>query len=233
MNRLAIALFAALTGMLLVSACGPLPSSQGDPAVAQATFVQQTMEALPTLTLPPTNTAVPPTATLPPTRTPTQTPTVTTTAATSTVTATGTTAASATATTTGAATSVGTGTAVATFTMTVTGTPPTQGPVTATTTGTLAARWYGTQPPNIDYGTIALVNTSKAQVYVSFQCTTPEGYSVIDEYPVGGSYMKVQIAAGRCVYVAWVGGRKFEGTFGLGRFEDLTMTFKKDSVTIR
>jgi hypothetical protein len=97
----------------------------------------------------------------------------------------------------------------------------------------MVTRVYGTQPPYIDYGRVELKNLSKTQVYISFQCTTPEGYYVIVEYPVGGSYIKVSVPAGRCAYVAWVGGREFTGEFGLGRFEELTITFKKDSVTIQ
>jgi hypothetical protein len=224
MNRLA---FATLAGILFVSACASLPGAQADPKAAAATFVQQTMEALPTLTLPATvKSVVQPTATL--TRTPTRTPTVTTTAPTSSPTVTGTLPG----TVTGTITPNGTETMTATFTMTVTGTLPTPGRVTATATDLMAPRYYGTQPPYVHFGKVKLVNQSKAQVYVSFQCTTPEGYSVIEEYPVGRTF-NVSVPAGRCIYVAWVGGRKFEGSFGLGRFEELIMTFKKTSVTIR
>lgn len=226
MNRLAIGV---LAGLMVLSACASLPGAQVNPAVAEATFVKQTLEAMPTLTLPPQNTAViQPTATF--TRTPSQTPTVTSTIGTTSPTVTST-AATGTA-VTGTAMVTGTISATPTFTVTVTGTPPTPGQVTFTATDLMVPRFYGTQPPYIHYGRIKLVNQAKAQVYVSFQCKTPDGYNVIVEYPVGGSYFKVSVPAGRCIYVAWVGGRQFEGSFGLGRFEELTMTFKKQSVTI-
>jgi hypothetical protein len=123
-------------------------------------------------------------------------------------------------------------------TKTVTGTPPT---ATKTVTGTppsptatdlMVTRVYGTQPPYVDYGRIELVNQSKTQVYISFQCTTPEGYHVIEEYPVEGT-IKVSVAAGRCAYVAWIGGQEFTGEFGLKPFEELTFIFKKSGITIQ
>jgi hypothetical protein len=91
---------------------------------------------------------------------------------------------------------------------------------------------YGTQPPYIHYGRVHLVNQAKRDVYVSFQCTTPEGYFSVVEYPVYGK-ITVSVPSGRCEWVAWVGGRQFTGILGIGRFEEFTMTFKKDSVTIK
>lgn len=232
MNRLA---FGALILCVTLSAC----SLNLSPAAGQngqaATFGAQTMAALPTLTLPPpadTATAtiaavVHNTSTLPPaSATITASPTVT-----NTVTVTGT-ISSPTKTVTGTITSP-TSTVTGTLpspTNTVTGTPPTP---TITPTDLMIPRSYGTQPPYIDYGRIELRNQAKTQVYISFQCTTPEGYYVVVEYPVGGSYFKVSVPAGRCAYVAWVGGREFTGEFGLSRFEELIFTFKKQSITIQ
>ncbi len=214
MKRLAIGVLALSAAL---GACAPNfaplsgPDAEATAAAANSVYVAQTMAALPTPTVLPTSTPVISTPSL--TATPvTPTTTVTATAVTSSVTVTV------------------TGTINASATSTVTGTPP-PGTVTITPTDPMVPRFYGTQPPYIHYGRIKLVNQSKSQVYVSFQCTTPEGYYVIVEYPVGGT-VKVSVPAGRCIYVAWVGGRQFEGSFGLGRFEELTMTFKKNSVNI-
>ncbi len=217
MNRLAIGVLAAL---LLLSACAPLLGPNVNPDDVAATFAQQTMQALPTLTLPPTNTATAviaqPSATLTPAKKP----------------QTLNSPASLSPTVTGTITATGTITTPGTSTVTVTGTlPTTTGTITITPTDPMVPRFYGTQPPYVDFGKIKLVNQAKADVYVSFQCTTRDGYLVIVEYPVGGT-IKVNVPAGHCIYVAWVGGRKFEGSFSLGRFEELTMTFKKKSVTI-
>lgn len=229
MNRL---VFVVLLVALTLSACVPglSPSSNaGSVATGQAavsTYAAQTAAALPTLTLPPSNTPlptatttqVPPTNTkVPSTATVTKTPGNGTTTVTAALTITG---------TPPTATSTVTGTPPSP-TNTVTGTPP-----TSTSTPGLTPLAWGTQPPYIHYGRVHLVNQAKRDVYVSFQCTTPEGYFSIVEYPVYGG-ITVSVPAGRCEWVAWVGGRQFTGMVGIGRFEELTMTFKKDSVTIK
>ena len=229
MNRL---VFVVLAAALTLAACVPgLPQNSGAGSVSTAqavaaTIAAQTMAALPTLTLPPSQTPLPTaTATLaPPTNTKAaDTATVTNTAASGTITVTATLTVTGTPAT---STSTVTGT-LPSPTNTVTGTPP-----TATQTPGLTPLAYGTQPPFIHYGRVHLVNQAKADVYVSFQCTTPEGYYSIVEYPVYGT-ITVSVPAGRCEWVAWVGGRQFLGTVGIGRFEELTMTFKKSSVTIK
>jgi len=246
MNRL-------VPGMLMIGALALSACSQPDTA-AQATLraanmftaVAQTMVVLPTLTNPPTNTSLPtsiPSASSAPasaTPIPSQTPTVTSTPGTGTVTVSATpsaTGSSATPTRT-ATGATGTATATASATRTVTGTPPTATsavtgtPPTATATDLMVTRVYGTQPPYVEYGRIELSNQSKTQVYISFQCTTPEGYQVIEEYPVTGTF-KVSIAAGHCQYVAWIGGKEFTGEFSLKRFEELTFIFKKTGIEIK
>jgi hypothetical protein len=235
MNRAALGV---LIFLLALSACTPglSPSASEAQATSKAfvaTAGAQTMAALPTLTMPPTNTPLP---TQPPTQTNTSAPPPTATKPTSTASATQpptvtgtppTATASATTGATASPTKTATGTPP-TATNTVTGTPP-----TATATDLMVTRVYGTQPPYVDYGRVELRNLSKTDVYISFQCTTPDGQYVIVEYPVGGSYIKVSVPAGRCAYVAWVGGREFTGEFGLKPFEELIFTFKKDSVTIQ
>ena len=87
-------------------------------------------------------------------------------------------------------------------------------------------------PPAIAYGKIELVNKSKAEAYISMQCTTPEGTKSILEYPVTGT-LRVSAPAGRYSYVVWVGGRQLIGYFGLGKNEERTITIFKDQVTIK
>ena len=229
MNRLVPVL---LVLAIILTACVPglaapvsAPASEATGQAYAATLAGMTMAALPTQTPLPTNTSLPPTKTATATK---ASASATTTAAAS-ATANGTTTASATLSQIGTATTAtltATGTP-ATPTQTVTGTPP-----TATATDALVPREYGTQPPYIQYGRVHLVNQANRDVYVSFQCTTPEGYLSIVEYPVYGR-ITVSVPAGRCEWVAWVGGRQFVGTVGISRFEELTMTFKKDSVTIK
>lgn len=227
MNRLFLI---ALALSLFLSGCIPglSPMAAGDAQATSlalaGTLAAQTMIALPSPTILPTNTltaTVPPTATLAPTRTPrnTATPTTVTT------------------------TTAGTSSAQAeTSTVTVTGTlpspiasvtsTPTFGFGTATPTDLMIPREYGTQPPLVEYGRIRLINQSKTQVYISFQCTTPDNLYVVVEYPVGGT-ITVSVPAGKCHYVAWVGGRQFIGDIRIGRFEEFTFKFRKDRIIIQ
>ena len=112
-------------------------------------------------------------------------------------------------------------------TATVTGTP-----ATPTATETLYARFYGTLPPTIPYGKVKLINKAKAEVYISMHCTTVDGYTTIVEYPVDGR-MRVSAPAGKYTYVAWVGGRQFQGRFRLGKGGEIEITFNKDKVTVK
>lgn len=226
----------------ILSACIPsLPFSQQpaeapvidalatDESLAESSAVE-TLNALPTPTLEPA------TITLEPTVTYTQTVTATTTE-TATATETLTPDPNATATATGT---------LETLTATITGTPPTE---TVTSTGTLAtstatqsatpsatqtlyARFYGTLPPALPSGRVKLVNKSKAEVYISMHCTTVDGYTTILEYPVVGT-MRVSAPAGSYSYVAWVGGKKFQGWFKLSISGDATITFEKNKVTTK
>jgi hypothetical protein len=109
-------------------------------------------------------------------------------------------------------------------TITATGTA-----VPAAPTETLHPRFYGTQPPNVPFGHLQLANKSKAEVYVSLQCTTDDEQLIILEYPVYG-VIKVSAPIGYYVYVAWVGGRKFTGHFTLTRAGNIVIRFYKDKV---
>jgi hypothetical protein len=97
---------------------------------------------------------------------------------------------------------------------------------------TLHPRFYGTLPPAIPFGKVTLVNRAKVDVYVSLQCTTIDGQKTIIEYPVFGM-REVSAPAGNYNYVAWVGGRQFLGSFRLDKGEDLTITFRKDKITLK
>jgi hypothetical protein len=123
------------------------------------------------------------------------------------------------------------GTAVTT-TATITGTDSPITQVLATATITLHPRFFGTLPPALPFGNVDLVNKAKVDVYVSLQCTTVDGYKTIIEYPVFGR-LSVSAPAGKYNYVAWVGGRQFQGSFHLSKGEDLSITFNKDKVTIK
>jgi LysM repeat protein len=83
---------------------------------------------------------------------------------------------------------------------------------------------YGNVPAGTPNGTVWLDNRSGGDIYVSLQGTTRDGIKVINEYPVSAS-MRVKVPAGWYVYVAWVGGRKYEGQFQLGQGSDRTIKF--------
>lgn len=226
MNKIAI-LFIALA--LLMSSCLPasstdVPTSPIDLDATAAVFVQQTLQALPSITTAPTNTPV----MVVDTTTSTPTATLTTESATSTLTPGTNTATGTLATTTSTSTNA-TQTAT-TFTSTASFTPIPNGIVSATET--LHSRFYGTLPPNLPYSGIELVNKSKAEAYISLQVTTHDGYTTILEYPVGGLF-SIEAPVGKYKYVAWVGGKKILGAFSLDKNTDLRITIYKDKIEIK
>lgn len=217
-----------LVATIFLSACIPLPfigqptavpvvDSQGTDASLAATLAAGTLNALPTPTLVVAVDTLVPTAagTEPPTPTPVPTETLTPDPN-----------STATMTTTAIAGAAFTSTA------TVNGTLPTATQVAASATVTLYPRFFGTLPPAIPFGKVRLINRAKADVYVSLQCKTIDGYTTIIEYPVFGR-LNVSAPAGRYNYVAWVGGRQFQGSFRLDKGEELSITFYKDKVTIK
>jgi len=202
----------------LLSACIPaLPTQQAEEPLPTVN-IQATSEALSatqaaeTLNSLPTPTQELPTDTPEPTSTPTEVVAFT---------------ATETATTMDTSTPDPNVTSTATATAIVSGTPPTPTP-----TETLHVRFYGTLPPAIPYGKVKLNNRSKAEAYISLQCTTVDGYNTILEYPVAGR-MRVSAPAGKYTYVAWIGGRQFQGWFGLGKNHEVEITLYKDKVTIK
>jgi hypothetical protein len=215
---------------LVLSAClpeafqpqapSPAPAvSEADLQATVAVQVQQTLQSLPTPTLVPTNTAVVMTATSVPTQTqapPTLTPTQIQPALTATTVP---------------------GTITVTLTVGAAGTLPftaTPNPAFSATPGEdLHYQYYGTMPPSLPSGKIWLSNMSKAEAYISLQCTTKEGYVTVIEYPVGGSTVSASAPAGNYVYVAWVGGKKFTGSFKLVKSQDITIRMYKDRVEIK
>jgi hypothetical protein len=88
-------------------------------------------------------------------------------------------------------------------------------------------------PPNLPFGNITMINMSKAEAYISLQCTTREGYTTIIEYPLGGSRVSTKAPAGKYVYVASVGGKKITGNFRLDKLQDLTLIIYKDRIEIK
>ena len=204
------------------TAQNPAPISDTDIQSTVAVSVEQTLESFPTPTLAPSDTPVVMTATstltstpLPPTftSTGTQNPLTTLTP------------------------TIGISTGTVTLTVGTVGTLPftsTPNPAfSATPTPTNHYQYYGTMPPNLPSGTVWLKNMSKAESYISLQCTTVDGYVTVIEYPVGRSTVKAGAPAGRYIYVAWVGGKKFSGSFKLTKLQDLTITMYKDKVQIK
>jgi hypothetical protein len=114
----------------------------------------------------------------------------------------------------------------------MTGTPPTATQSVATATETLHPRFFGTLPPAIPYGKVKLVNRSKAETYISLYCTTVDGYTTIIEYPVYGR-LRVSAPAGSYTYVAWVGGRQYQGAFHLGKSDEVEIIIGKDKITVK
>jgi hypothetical protein len=222
-------LFLALGFSLVLSACLPTflqpaasPAPEVDLAGTADVLVQQTLQAQPqpSPTLAPSNTpvVVNPTQTqVPPTPTETQNSFLLTLTAT-----------------------LGTGTVSSapgpsgTPTVTVTGTLPTSTPTIAAgaaPTETLHPRFYGTLPPSLPSGTVTLINKSKTEAYISLQCTTSDGNVTIIEYPVSGGF-DVKAPSGKYIYVAWVGGNKMSGGFGLGTGDQVTIKLYKDKVVV-
>jgi LysM repeat protein len=88
---------------------------------------------------------------------------------------------------------------------------------------------YGQVPPGAPHGSVRLVDSTYSDIYISLQGTTRDGVNVIREYPVDGS-MTVKVPAAWYVYVAWVGGVKYEGQFSLSNGGDHTITFYNNKV---
>lgn len=202
-------------------AAGPAPLSETDIQATVAFQVEQTLQSLPTPSLAPSNTPVVITVTSAPTQAvPTPTSTETQNPSLLTLTAT-----------------LGTGTVVVgtagtlPFTATPSSTP--NPAFSVTPTGTNHYQYYGTMPPNLPFGHISLLNKSKTEVYISLQCTTPDGYVTIIEYPVGKERINAKAPAGKYIYVAWVGGQKIIGNFKLDKIQDLMITIYKDQVEIK
>lgn len=220
-------LFLSIMLSLLVSAClpafsqpqdvGPTPISEVDLQGTAAVLSQQTLQSLPTTTSLPSETPVivtpSPTVTQP-------TPTETVNPVLLTLTATllaGTPA-------------DGTGTAV---TGTVTTGSATGTPVAAAVaTGSPQPLFYGTLPPDLPYGTINFFNKSQVEVYISLRCVTRDGYVTILEYPVKKNF-KASAPAGKYTYIAWVGGRQFDGSFSMDKDGFITITFFKNRITVK
>ena len=219
LTALCFTLSACIPAVLQPQAASPAPASEIDIQATVAAQVEQTIQALPSPTLAPSNTPVVMTATSAPTQTlviPTSTATQTPTL--QTVTAT-----------------LGTGTV--TLTVGAAGTLPftaTSNPsVGVTPTGTSHYQYYGTMPPNLPSGKVVLSNMSKTDAYISLQCTTRDGYVTVIEYPVGGSRVSTSAPAGRYVYVAWIGGKKFSGNFKLDKSQEVIIRMYKDHVEIK
>jgi hypothetical protein len=209
-----------------ISACLPAfptaqenatPISEADLQGTAAVLSQQTLQALPTLTAPPSETAV--------IVTPTQTealatPTETVNPVLLTLTAT----------LLAGTPTAGTTTATTETAATLAGTSAASNPTTSA--GTPQPLFYGTLPPDLPSGTVNLFNKSQVEVYISLRCVTKEGYVTIIEYPVKKNF-HISAPAGSYTYVAWVGGRQFDGSFGLDEDGYITITFFKNRINVK
>jgi hypothetical protein len=209
---------------LILSACSPAaPQPQATNPVrvenleaTAAIFAQQTLQSLPTQTIPLSATPVVMTPTETPTQptsTETQNPillTLTATLGTGTVTVAGT-----------------SGTLPITTTPSATPNPA----IGVAATGTAHLQYSGTMPPNLPFGEIKLTNKSKADVYISLRCVTKDGYVTIIESPVK-SIVTTRAPAGKYTYVVWVGGNKIIGDFALGKSQDINIKIYKQRVEI-
>ncbi|HUG33278.1 MAG TPA: hypothetical protein VMJ90_00810 [Anaerolineales bacterium] len=101
-----------------------------------------------------------------------------------------------------------------------------------TASPTLGIRLYGTLPPSVPFTDITLVNQARAEAYISLQVTMNDGRYSILEYPVR-QRVKVKAPLGSYVYVAWIGGAKFVGSFRLSEADSLTIYLYRDKVVIR
>jgi hypothetical protein len=101
-----------------------------------------------------------------------------------------------------------------------------------TFTATLGFQSFGTLPPLVPSGKLLLMNKSHAEAYSSIQCVNKEGSVSIIEFPVG-KWTETKAPAGRCDYVAWVGGRQFTGSFTLDTGGQRTITLYKNRIKIK
>jgi uncharacterized protein YceK len=218
-----------MMALTILSGCAPAPAATNPPGNAPvsetdleataAVLSQQTLQALPTFTVPPSHTPVISTATL--TETATQEAGIV-----SSSTRTLTLAAS-------LAVTTGTGTppSIPLASPAFTASPTINPLISATLTTTAHPQHYGTMPPYLPSGQITLINKSKTEVYISLHCTTKDGFVSIIETPVNGT-TKVNGPAGKYTYVAWVGGRKIVGNFSLDKNGEIRLRIFKDHLEI-
>lgn len=98
-----------------------------------------------------------------------------------------------------------------------------------TATPTLGILVFGTLPPKVPSSPVLVLNKSKAQAYISLQCTTRDNKKTILEYPVRRS-VNIDTPNGYCIYVAWVGGKKLSGSF---YNTGVTITLFSDHTTVK
>lgn len=198
----------------------PTPISEADLQGTAAILSQMTLQAIPTETLAPTQTPIISTPTntpIPVTATETPNPFLLTLTAT-----------------------LGTGTVTAT-----TGTPGSSGVVgtlpSVLPTNTLNSSnsadtpqplTHGTLPPALPSGLLNLFNRSHVDAYISLRCVSKGGYVTILEYPVSRQVL-VEAPAGNYTYVAWVGGREFQGSFSLKQDDEMLISLFADRITIK
>src|ERR1051325_6476837 len=97
---------------------------------------------------------------------------------------------------------------------------------------TLAIRTYGTLPPLVPFVHLTLVNTTKAQAYISLHADMPDGHNTVIEYPVQGT-IKIEAPVAFYHYVVWIGGNKMVGDFRIHQDDDISIFLYKNKVIIK
>ncbi|MCZ2126711.1 MAG: LysM peptidoglycan-binding domain-containing protein [Anaerolineales bacterium] len=84
-------------------------------------------------------------------------------------------------------------------------------------------------PKNAAFTDVELINKSGSEVYISFRTTRSDGTHAINEFPVK-TRIKVRIPVGWIDYTAWVGGKKYDGSFVLRDGVPFSVTFQRGKI---
>lgn len=213
---LLLLLSGCLPAVLQPKTTNPTPISEADLQGTAAVISQKTVHSLPTQPVVPSETPVVMTATQTLTQaTPTETPNPILLTLTATL---------------------GTGTVTAKIETPGIGTLPfttTPNPAfSATPTIEAQPLSNGTLPPALPYGYITMFNKADVDVYIALRCVTGSGAVTYLEYPVK-TRVDAEAPSGKYTYVAWVGGRQFDGAFSLANDQELVINIFKNRINIK
>lgn len=87
-------------------------------------------------------------------------------------------------------------------------------------------------PKDLPTAPLKLENKSNGEVSLTlYVMIIPQGYQTILSYDFNGTFI-VEVPQGNYTYVAYLGGNKIVGSFGLRTPTKLTLTFYKDKVAV-